>query len=547
MKNTSAWVQAARLVAVPVARNWRLGGSDAVEISHRFFRLYRFAIASVFLFVVLFYGGGIDLGITRFGLFIWVAFFYWLSASLLVALPPQRPQGLASQLTLEVLLDIVVFTIMMHASGGNRSGLSFMILVTLAAAALVTQGRLILFFAASATLAVLFEQWVRALSHGSDAAEFVQAGIICIGFFATALAVRLLARRVIENERLARDRGVVLANQLRINERVIRDMQDGVLVVDRGGRVRQFNPQAARLCGASATQFTDLRGFNRPLADVFARCDSGSGEPASEVRLTETQSARVRLVPAGAEGDMLIYLEDLSQIQEQARQIKLAALGRLTANIAHEIRNPLAAISHAAELLREDVQDPLQTKLTRIIGDNVLRLDRLVHDVLELGRRDRIQFELIDLPTYLALFVEDYRRQDEAAGERLQLQAEGGARMWFDRGHLDQVLWNLVNNALRYASGASGAVRIAAESMQAYTRIVVADDGPGVPEDARSRLFEPFFTTYGKGTGLGLYIARELCDANRATLELVPAASGANFHINGKNETWRPSVGHEAN
>ncbi|MBL8484807.1 MAG: PAS domain-containing protein [Rhodocyclaceae bacterium] len=546
MKNISALRDAASLSAGSSARNWRLGGADAVEISHRFFRLYRFVIASVFLFVVLFYGGGIDLGITRFGLFIWVALFYWLCASLFVALPPQRPQGLASQLTLEVLMDIVVFTIMMHASGGNRSGLSFMILVTLAAAALVTQGRLILFFAASATLAVLFEQWVRAISHGSDAAEFVQAGIISIGFFATALAVRTLARRVIENERLARDRGVVLANQLRVNERVIRDMQDGVLVVDRGGRVRQFNPQAARLCGASATQFTDLRGFSRPLAAIFSVWDLAEGESVNEVRLTETQSARVRLVPAGAGGDVLIYLEDLSRIQEQARQIKLAALGRLTANIAHEIRNPLAAISHAAELLREDVHDPLQHKLTRIIGDNVHRLDRLVHDVLELGRRDRVQFELLDLPAYLALFVEDYRRQDEAAGERLQLRVDGQARLWFDRGHLNQVLWNLVNNALRYASDAHGAVHIAAESLETHTRIVVGDDGPGVPEDERGRLFEPFFTTYGKGTGLGLYIARELCDANRATLELLPGAAGATFQINGKNEIWRPSVGQEA-
>ncbi len=212
--------------------------------------------------------------------------------------------------------------------------------------------------------------------------------------------------------------------------------------------------------------------------------------------------------------------------------MKLAALGRLTANMAHEIRNPLAAISHAAELLAEEDVDPLRQRLARIIHDNTRRLNRLVTEVLELGRRDRAQPETLRWQVFLSGFMEELALHDESAGKRVRV---GGldVELRFDRGHLYRILWNLMGNALRHASSADGAVRLEAKPATTPSRVElhVVDDGPGVDEAQRNQVFEPFFTTHGAGTGLGLYIARELCEASGARLELLDEGPGAHFRI----------------
>jgi two-component system sensor histidine kinase PilS (NtrC family) len=241
---------------------------------------------------------------------------------------------------------------------------------------------------------------------------------------------------------------------------------------------------------------------------------------------------RLRLLEAGTpEGHSVLFVEDTTRAREQAQQLKLAALGRLTANIAHEIRNPLAAISHASELLEEEKRANARTRLTRIIQDNTRRLDQLVSDVLQLNRRDRMSAGPIRVHPWLRQFLAEFVANESAAAERFAL--DGGADAWieFDREHLRQVMWNLLRNAARYAGSESGAVRIALRGYGGRVELSVIDNGPGVPAARQGQLFEPFFTTEAKGTGLGLYLARELCAANRATLEYVNDGPGAHFRI----------------
>lgn len=507
---------------------------DSYWRSLQYFSLYRLIVAAVFVVAFTLTGGAVNLGSQNARLFELVAYVYLVSAyGFLFALRRWR-HAFNLQLTLQVACDVLALTALMFASGGAKSGIAVMLLVAVAGAGLVGQGRLTLFYAALATLAQLAEQAYRMLVYGASAEDFFRTGLTSIGFFATAIIARLLARRVVANETLAKKRGVELANQLRINQQVIRDMQDGVLVVDEAGRVHQHNPQAEALLNLAPLPDADLAAFSPALAEHWNRVRRAP--VATEITLHAPgagQPVRARYLPPGEGGNILIYLEDVGRVQAQAQQIKLAALGRLTASIAHEIRNPLAAISHAAELLAEEPNVAAGQRLVRIIGDNTRRLNRLVSEVLELGRRDRMRPEPILLDHFLRQFLDEYALQAPTVRQRVALRADPDARICFDRAHLHRVLENLMTNALRYASVRPGAVQVEARVLPSAggVELHVSDDGPGVAEAVRGQVFEPFFTTHGSGTGLGLYIARELCDANGTRLELLDDGAGAHFRI----------------
>ncbi|HEX8987238.1 MAG TPA: ATP-binding protein [Rhodocyclaceae bacterium] len=514
------------------------GGLQLPDIywrSLRYFSVYRLIVAGVFLFATTLYGGAADLGYEDIRLFRLISGVYVLSATVMFWLVLKMRRAFNLQLTVQVAIDLLALTLLMYAAGGAKSGISVMMFVVLAGAGLVGQGRMTLLYAALATLAVLGEQFYRLIQHTDDPAGIFRAGLTSIGFFGTAIAARLLARRLVANEELAWRRGVELANQLQINRRVIRDMQDGVLVVDAEGRVRQQNPKAESLLDARPGEDADLASYSVALSQSFKSWIADPVETETQVRVPGTQRIlRARLLPPEGER-ALIYLEDTGRAQEQAQQFKLAALGRLTANMAHEIRNPLSAISHAAELLVDEKRGEGQARLIRIIGDNTRRLNQLVAEILELGRRDRAHVEPIRLASYLGQFVDDFAVNEPAALQRVSVGIEGDPIVSFDRSHLHRVLWNLLTNALRHSSGENGAVRLTAKSSAGGdVEVHIVDDGPGIGDSLRGQVFEPFFTTHGSGTGLGLYIARELCEANGAQLELLDNSPGAHFAIIGK-------------
>ena len=245
---------------------------------------------------------------------------------------------------------------------------------------------------------------------------------------------------------------------------------------------------------------------------------------------------RARFVPIGRSKQVgaVIFLEDPTRIQAEARQLKLAALGRLTANIAHEVRNPLGAISHAAQLLQEEPGvSSTSARLITIINENSRRLDRMVNDVLRLNRGDRAHRERFRLIEFLRGFVEQFTQIERIDAGLFRIEAADDPEVLFDRSHLNQVMWNLCRNALRHSrrGQASIVIRVTTERAAGTVKLDVVDDGPGVPPEGRAQLFEPFFTTAAGGTGLGLYIAREVCEANGATLDFVETVRGAQFTV----------------
>jgi two-component system sensor histidine kinase PilS (NtrC family) len=444
-----------------------------------------------------------------------------------------------TQLAAYIGIDVVAVVTMMYASGGISSGLGLLLLPSLAAAGLMAHGQLTLFFAAIATLGVLGEQAYEVMARFGSTALFVQAGLLAAGYFATAWLAHTLAKRAVAVEAIAAQREVDLANMAQVNRLIIQDMQDGVLVVDERSVIRQINSRAEEILGPLSLAGREVR-LHDYAPSLAAQLEQWRRNPDLRFDPLRTvfgkQSTAARFVPVGRARNVgvVIFLEDLSRIQQQAQQLKLASLGRLTANIAHEIRNPLSAINHATELLMEDTaRTSAQARMLQIIHDNAKRLDRMVQDVLKLNRRDKALRETFDLVDYLEIFTDQFCDIEKVQSNIIRLDFEAEPMVTFDRSHLNQVMWNLCRNAMRYCRKNAGSLTLSVRiGPRAGTiELSVIDDGPGVAEALRGHLFEPFFTTASSGTGLGLYIAREICEANGATLAYVERQQGAQFSV----------------
>ncbi|MDQ5848387.1 MAG: ATP-binding protein [Pseudomonadota bacterium] len=506
---------------------------DSYWVSLRYFNLYRVALAALFLGITLVYGGeDLTLGSHWLELFRYVCAAYLFLAVVFHGVLRKLHEHFNLQLSVHAGLDVVAITLLMYASGGVRSGLGVMLLISLIGAAIVAPRRLSLLYAALATIALLLEQGYWVLAHDAPTANFLQPGLVAMVCFAAVGITGWMSQRVAANEAMARQRGRELATQTRVSQLVIQDMHDGVAVLDRDGRVVQHNPQAQRLLRAERLVGAEIGRVLPAFAERWRGWRSGEWGADSADLEVRGRDISLRLLDTGTdEGYSVLFIEDTTRTREQAQQLKLAALGRLTANIAHEIRNPLAAISHAGELLQEEKRAGDRERLSRIIHDNTRRLERLVSDVLQISRRDRISAEPIRVGRWIGEFLAEFVANEAVAAERFAVEAAGDPWVRFDREHLHQVMWNLLRNAVRYARDEPGSVRIALRSFADRVELSVIDNGPGVPASSQGQLFEPFFTTDSKGTGLGLYLARELCAANRATLEYVDDMPGAHFRI----------------
>lgn len=503
-----------------------------------FFNIYRLILGGVLVFLFGMHRDLLQLEPHNQALFYHTAIAYAVSVLVSLLGIKLRKPGFSLQLAAQVGIDIACVAVLTYASGGVQSGLGILLMVSLAAAGMISRGRITLFFAATASITMLLEHFYAVLTTDADMMQYFQVGLLSTAYFAVAWSAHTLAKYAVASERLASLRGAELASMAEANRLVIQGLQDGVMVVDESGAIRQYNPSAERLlaCDLSNKTGTNLQQCAPQLAEMFSVWRSDSASLSEGLRLpSPDRLVRVRFLPVQQEnfGGALLILEDMQRIQAQARQIKLAALGRLTANIAHEIRNPLSAISYAVELFREEKEGPAQDRLVSIIIENTRRLNSIVQDVMQLNRRDRAQPEHLNLRDELNKFVRDICEAEHAPLATFALETRPGCDIVFDRGHFNQILWNLCSNAMRYCSRQTESVKlVAGKTADGVVHLDVSDDGPGVSPAMEQQLFEPFFTTESSGTGLGLYIARELCEANGALLEYARAPEGrAGFRI----------------
>ena len=479
----------------------------------RFFNLFRIALVAVLLLMTQWVlpAQALDFGALR-----WWALAYG-ALVLAGALVGRLALPLSWLLTATLAADIVLISTFTHLYGGVKSGFGMLLLPFLAVAGMLVSGRLALFYAALATFSLFASVALNAWHDGPDGSQLLQAALLALAGFVTSATTWLLSRKARQSEQLAAQRGSQLASLNRVNALALQALREAVLVLDAQGVLRQFNTPASRLFGELQ------RDQPPPALQPLIRRWQRQGMPLQEQEINLEPGGRQligRMVPLAEDDSLLLvmFLRPADQLAAEAQQLKLAALGRLTANIAHEIRNPLAAISHAAELLGEEAATPLTQRLSGMVRDNCARIEHMVAEVLQLNRRDRVQGEVFPLSPFVDELIASFLLAHPEYRERLGWRVAPSATVRFDRSHLQRILTNLLANACRHGSAQPGAVQLVATAQ----RLTVLDDGPGLDAAAQSRLFEPFFTTESSGTGLGLYIARELAQANGAQLSYQP-------------------------
>lgn len=459
--------------------------------------------------------------------------FLLLVALSLPLLLRRQPRGGVQALAM-ALVDIGCITLAVHASAGVATGLAMLLAVSITAAALVLGRAVALALAALASVALLAEQ-AYAWSIGIRGLEsFTQVGVLGAVFFAMSMLAVTLAKRVRESEAAAETSRAEAARFERLNEHIIQFMNTGVLVVDRQLNIQQINHAAWTLLGMPhGATGKPLEDLSAPLLKQLRHWRRNPEVKGSPFRAAATGPDLLpTFTSLGGEGQLtLVFLEDTSKTTQQATQMKLASLGRLTASIAHEIRNPLGALSHAAQLLRESPDlTPPDAKLVDIIDRHTARMNNIIENILQMSQRRPSQPERIALLSFLQSFLDDFKVGRNPAPEiKLDVNPRDVAAM-FDIGQLIQVLTNLCDNGIRYSIRKVNRplleVHAGIDPGNGRPYVDVIDYGEGINPDVAEKMFEPFFTTSSKGLGLGLYLTRELCEANRAHIAYLPIPSG---------------------
>lgn len=464
--------------------------------------------------------------------------FGYLVAALLFFFIGRNVRWLTATVFASVCVDLLAAALATHALPSATAGIAMMLLFNVSAAALLLPSTGMAVAVGGLAIATMFAEYFWTGTHdGVSSRSVAEVMMFAVSYLSLAYLSHQMGQRARASQALADKRGEEVANLFEVNELIIRRMRTGVLVVDADNHIKLANEAASLLLGDGSEGEPDTRGVSLlhtapELARRLQRWRNGWQTDETPMQLSPDQpEVQPRFARLLADSDTsLIFLDDATVVSRRAESLTLAALGRFSASLAHEIRNPLAAINYAVQLLEESQQIvDGDRRLLQIIHQQCQRTNGIVESVLSLARRERATPEHVDLNTFARRFVDEY--QQTLSIETDTLEAIIGAKpvpALVDARHLQQVVTVLVQNALNYGRlpGESARVRVRVFQSDSRPMIDVMDRGPGIPEAVAAQLFRPFFTTSEHGTGLGLYIARELCRANQATLEYVPVPGG---------------------
>jgi two-component system sensor histidine kinase PilS (NtrC family) len=430
------------------------------------------------------------------------------------------------------LLDTTAICALLYCSGGVASGLGILLVIPVGAMSLLAEGREALGVAALAALGLLTQQILGVISGNAQTYDYSLAGMLGAVVFLVALMAWPVSNRLRESEALVRRQELDLANLAQLSQYIVQRLRESILVVDPSDRIRLINESAARMLGDNMAVPGALLGEVAPrllyLLSTWRKDEAVilRGGAGTLVAADGARVIRPHFAPLGSSepSPIIVFLEDTGDLAAKVQQTKLAALGRLSASIAHEIRNPVGAMSHAAQLLAESpALSAADRRLTEIMQANSTRVSGIIDNILQLSRREAPRPEKLMLEAWTRRFRDEFCDTLQLQGQRIIIDpASEDVELRIDGSQLHQIFWNLCQNSVTHALPHSGAAPIELR----YGRLAgvgrpylqVADRGPGIALVDAERIFEPFFTRAAHGTGLGLFLARELGQANGATL-----------------------------
>lgn len=459
----------------------------------------------------------------------------------LVLVVAQRLPRLPHRLLLAAhcLVDAVFISLILYSSGGVASGLGILLVVPVGSTALLAEGRMTLLIAAVAVVALLVQQVASHLAGVASSNDYTTAGVLGAVIFLIAIASWPVNARIQETTALVEKREVDLANLAELSQYIVQHLRESLIVVDAQDRIRLINESAARLLGDRNAYPGALLGEASPrlLYLLSTWRQSGTRPRDADTTMIAMDGASEILPHFAALGNespppVIIFLEDTTEVASKLQQLKLASLGRLSASIAHEIRNPVGAMSHAAQLLGESPQlSDDDRRLADIVRSNASRVSEIITNIQSMSRREKVRPERFDLVQWITDFRKEFAATLPCPPEHIELNIEGtdGAlEVHSDPSQLRQIVWNLTDNALKHGAASAHPVEIRIGRLTPTQRpyLEIADRGAGIPEGLVERIFEPFVTGETRGTGLGLFLARELAQANGATLLYEPRVGG---------------------
>ncbi len=511
----------------PFSKGYGIPTEQAWSLLKVFF-LYRFIISALFLILFYFHFDPSIFKSHDAQLYEIICHSYFAISTLSGYAAFSRTPSYTIQAQLNIFSDIVFITLLMHASGSISSGIGILLVVSTAAGGLLIGGRCALFFAALASLSVLFEHVYSILSHAIPA-SLTYAGMLGASYFTIAYLSFILAKRTEQSEQIASQHKQTISNLEELNRHIIQNLQSGIIISNSDQEIKLYNEAALNIINRPkhlpSPQY--LSEISEQLSTSFYQWNIDNNQNFALIGLPDHKQihSRFSLIQTQEDTFHMIILEDIYLYNQQLQQSKLASLGRLTASIAHEIRNPLGAISHASQLLSE--APALQNedhRLTEIIQSHCLRMNKIIEDVLQLSRRRLSKREKIHLNLWLDNYLQGFIYDTGSSLDNFEIDTKA-SDLWvyMDAGHLKQIFDNLCSNALKYGN-LSQKVIIEINLIADSPCITIFDNGDPIDQETANHLFEPFFTTSSSGTGLGLYISKELAELNQAKLSYAISA-----------------------
>ena len=526
-----------------IAERWARGATDSPgDITRRelyFFNLYRCFEAIVYALLV-FSSIAINwVRLTHPGIGQSVSVIYLVIAMTMLIGTDRMRARLATGISVGLVIDIIAASLILVALSGHNA-VPIMLLVNVGVAALLLPHRAF-FFATLAAIGTIAPAFYANFVDNISSTGMFEAGLLSLANFAVAALCFYLGGHMRATEALAAQRGVDLLNLEQVNDLIMQRMKTGVLLVDQANHILRINEAAWHLIGNPSPSQRELGTIAPELSRrLYHWRHSGKTDQTAVALAADVPEVIPRFTRLAPNDDtnVLIFLDDPSLLSRRAEELTLSSLGRLSASIAHEIRNPLAAIRYSAQLLAESPKlEPEDKRLVDIVNNHCTRANDVIENILQLSRRERSRPETLDLNAWVLSFVEDYKQANDLGQDQLRAVTQNRRiEAMVDPQHLQQVTWNLVQNALRYGRQPNEPARVTVAARLAADKgppvIEVVDRGPGIPPKVAGQIFEPFFTTHEYGTGLGLYLAKQMTEASQATLEYVPVpGGGACFRI----------------